>query len=245
LTTVKLADSPGVAVFDKYYKPVMEMMLKPFFFASIGFSIPITRMFIGSVVWRGLVYTMLMLLSKASTGLWLVRFQSPAPIIPPSWRAIILPQTRCWGSQRAKKGLSTLDVTQGGTRSTMEPHTQRNTNDKAVDATQPKHRRILPKPLSLYPASILGAAMVSRGEIGFLTASLADSRGTFTSTSSSSAVSEDRTSELFLIVIWAIALCTIIGPLSVGTIMRRVRRLQRKQRDPNTTNDPLGVWGIG
>ncbi len=35
------------------------------------------------------------------------------------------------------------------------------------------------QPLSLYPASVLGLAMVARGEIGHLIASLAESRGTF------------------------------------------------------------------
>ncbi|KAK3172752.1 hypothetical protein OEA41_006076 [Lepraria neglecta] len=243
LVTQDPAGSSGTAIFDEYYKPAMEKILKPFFFGSIGFSVPITRMFSGFVVWRGLVYTVLMLLGKAFTGLWLVRFQSPSLVVPSSWRALSLPQIRCWGPQRARQGASTLDATQCGTMS--GPGTQNEANNRTADATHPKHRKMLLKPRSLYPASILGAAMVSRGEIGFLIASLAESKGTLKSSSSKTATSGDETSEIFLIVIWATTLCTIIGPLSVGTLVRRVRKLQRQQQDTNTTNDSLGVWGIG
>ena len=243
LATQDPADSSGAAIFDEYYKPALEKILKPFFFASIGFSVPISRMFSGFVVWRGMVYTVLMLLGKAFTGLWLVRFQSPSLVVPSSWRALPLPQIRCWGLQRARQGASTSDATQCSTMS--GPGTQNEANKRTADATHPKHRKMLPKPRSLYPASILGAAMVSRGEIGFLIASLAESKGTFKSSSSKTTTSRDEASEIFLIVIWAITLCTIIGPLSVGTLVRRVRKLQRQQQDTNTTNDPLGVWGIG
>jgi hypothetical protein len=93
------------------------------------------------------------------------------------------------------------------------------------------------KPKSLYPASILSLAMVARGEIGYLIASLAESNGIFGETSDGSS------SETYLIVVWAISLCTLIGPISVGTLVKRVKALQM-QRTNTGGPDPLGVWGI-
>ena len=43
----------------------------------MGFSIPITQMFIGSVVWRGLIFTVLMTVGKLLCGLWLLPVPNP------------------------------------------------------------------------------------------------------------------------------------------------------------------------
>ncbi|KAK3721899.1 hypothetical protein LTR37_002715 [Vermiconidia calcicola] len=51
------SDSSGIAIYERYYEPAVQLILKPFFFASIGFSIPITQMFAGAVVLRGFVTT--------------------------------------------------------------------------------------------------------------------------------------------------------------------------------------------
>lgn len=97
----------------------------------------------------------------------------------------------------------------------------------------------LPRPKSLYPAALLGSAMVARGEIGFLIAAIADSIGVF------SAVSNGDVEELYLVVIWAIMLCTIIGPVTVGVLSRVLRQHQRDERaKADGKTDPLGIWGI-
>jgi hypothetical protein len=104
----------------------------------------------------------------------------------------------------------------------------------------------LPKPKSLYPASILGSAMVARGEIGFLVSAVAQSNGIFDSTNHSPG-SEGSNQDLFLVVTWAIVLCTVIGPMAVGLIVRRVRRLQSQRKYSAGSNgqaDPLGIWGL-
>ena len=93
-----------------------------------------------------------------------------------------------------------------------------------------------PKPKSLYPPSILGLAMVARGEIGYLIASLAQSQDMFASGSSG------EISEIYLVIIWAISICTLIGPICVGTLVKRVKKLQEMRG--NSGSDPLGVWGI-
>lgn len=99
----------------------------------------------------------------------------------------------------------------------------------------------IPKPQSLYPAVMLGSAMVARGEIGFLISSLAESTGVF----GSGGPSTGGSSEIFLVASWAILLCTVIGPLSVGIMVKRVRRLQMQERAKETGKpDPLGIWGV-
>lgn len=100
------------------------------------------------------------------------------------------------------------------------------------------------KPVSLYPASILGLAMVARGEIGFLISSLAETKGVFNTGEASSE------SKVFLIATWAIFLCTVIGPLSVGLLVRRVKRLEARaviatrHGAGGRARDVLGVWGV-
>ncbi|KAF4243336.1 hypothetical protein CNMCM6805_001345 [Aspergillus fumigatiaffinis] len=102
-----------------------------------------------------------------------------------------------------------------------------------------------PKPGSLYPASILGLAMVARGEIGYLIASLAEADGIFSPHSSSSPAtsSQEVDSEIYLVVIWAITLCTFIGPPCVGLLVKRVKTLQ-SLRTRSGGEDPLGAWGV-
>lgn len=78
--------------------------------------------------------------------------------------------------------------------------------------------------------------MVARGEVGYLIASLAESQRIFSSGSNA------ETSEIYLVAIWAISICTLIGPISVGTLVKRVKKLQQS-RDGSGA-DPLGAWGI-
>jgi len=79
--------------------------------------------------------------------------------------------------------------------------------------------------------------MVARGEIGFLISAIAQSNGIFMQT--------DRQGNLFLVVTWAILLCTIFGPIMVGALTRRVKRIRHDRRgDSNGKEDPLGVWAI-
>lgn len=62
-------------------------------------------------------------------------------------------------------------------------------------------------------ATLLGMAMMARGEIGLLIIQLG-----FNDTNSLS-------EEAFLVCIWAIVLNTIIGPLSVGFLLHRFDRM--------------------
>ena len=62
----------------------------------------------------------------------------------------------------------------------------------------------------IIPACFLGIAMVSRGEIGLLVAQIAHDP--------ESSLLEDDT---YIIAIWAILLCTLIGPIGTGVVVKR------------------------
>ena len=193
--------------------------------ASIGFSIPITQMFSGAIVWRGIVYTILMVLGKLACGLVLVRFTDKSTKVQ-------LPEGATAASNADHQQMSAATAEASSTRSS-DPQTP-----SANSKRKRKAPRKLPKPQSLYPAMMLGSAMVARGEIGFLISSLAESDGVFGPTET------DGSSEIFLVVTWAILLCTIIGPVSVGAMVKRVRRLQKSRNNDTTRPDPLGGWGV-
>jgi len=254
-STHELANAcSGKAIYEKYYSPAVESLLRPLFFASIGFAIPITRMFSDRVIWRGIVYTILMVFAKIVCGLWLVRF-APMP------RAKTI--SKLLQSINFHRSPETMDEKSPQTDSTSASHRgnpqtegvmRRQSSDApaAVDPnrdtpndstptisaanTSRKRTPALPRPKSLYPAAILGSAMVSRGEIGFLISSVAEANGVF---------GEGGNSEEFLVVTWAILLCTLIGPITVGLLVKRVKRLQQAERRKGSgLEDPLGVWGV-
>jgi Kef-type K+ transport system membrane component KefB len=253
----------GKNVYEKYYSPAVESVLRPLFFASIGFAIPITKMFTGRVIWRGLVYTILMVFAKVICGLWLVRFASMprAKSISKSLSSLSLsalgsakkwfkvpgaasekpPQAKTTTAQRAQDTMarqSSNPLHQSPTTGPSQDATSGDlsTRDSIPTANTTRKRTALPRPKSLYPAAILGSAMVSRGEIGFLISSVAEANGVF---------GAGGNTEEFLVITWAILLCTLIGPITVGLLVKRVRRLQQAERQKaNGQDDPLGIWGV-
>lgn len=232
----------GRVVYDRYFGPVVNAMLKPFFFASIGFSIPISELFAGNVVWRGIVYAVLMIVGKLLCGTLLLRLGQPLSKsrsqlgrlvkIIRKWRR--LPSTDC--SAQSTSATQATSANQATTSTRNSSNAPQMTQEVQREAGSQETNR---KPLSLYPAAILGTAMVARGEIGFLISSIAESNGSFEISVA------DQSSELFLVVTWAILICTIIGPLAVGLLVRRVRKLQEVERSRvNGRTDPLGDWGL-
>jgi hypothetical protein len=227
-------ESSGVTIYDHFYAPALNAILKPFFFASIGFSIPITRMFEGAVVWRGVVYAILMMLGKLVCGLCLIRFEVFS-IHGPHLKTIIPKAFRTWmSSTKPARPSATFPE-----RSSDGGHGAAAASQHGRDSTLENRRSL--RPLSLYPATMLGCAMVARGEIGFLISSVAEANGVYR------ADNEDQgeSSKLFLVVTWAILICTILGPLTVGLLVRRLKRLQEAERSEGTgREDPLGIWGV-
>ncbi|KAI0467524.1 Sodium/hydrogen exchanger [Xylaria cf. heliscus] len=238
------------SVFDSYYAQAMNRVLKPFFFASIGFSIPISQLFISEIVWRGIIYSTLMIIGKLVCGLWLVRFpvsmsgvlrnvvssmaskygQAVSKIR--SWS--FGPTTKSTGSHEPQSNECPPAQTPYIELSTLQASARSYPNELASSAP--------PKPLSLYPAAVMGCAMVARGEIGFVISSMAESQGVFRRRDEN----PSEASKLFLIVTWAIFVCTIIGPICTGLLVRRIKGLeQATEASRGGSRDALGVWGIG
>ena len=63
---------------------------------------------------------------------------------------------------------------------------------------------------NFYQALLLGFSMTTRGEIGFLIAAVARTAGILVP------------QEVYLVVVWGILLCTIIGPVGVRIIVGRI-----------------------
>ena len=176
-------------------------------------------MFQAAIIWRGIVYTILMILGKLACGLVLVRFtDTPAKVQLPEGQQT----TGTTASDDVPAGQT------GGQRDTPSANSKR----------KRQAPRKLPKPQSLYPSLMLGSAMVALGEIGFLISSLAESNGVF------GKVEGGESSDIFLVDTWAILLCTIIGPVSIGAMVNRVKKLQKARATDTAKPDPLGGWGV-
>lgn len=61
-----------LSTFEHYISPLLLYLLLPLFFGSIGYSIPFIPLWRGQIIWKGIVYTLFMLLGKALTGLWIL-----------------------------------------------------------------------------------------------------------------------------------------------------------------------------
>lgn len=221
-------------------------------------------MFEATVVWQGIVFTLLMMLGKVVCGLWLVRLSVSWPLPRKALDQLKSMQNRMFtpsnpkGVKKPVKSSNKIDgkrVTTGGHAThhvalgmlTRSAAIQRPQEEQSAGGASPSQTSKAPhrppdanvgKPLSLYPASVLGLAMVARGEIGFLISSTAQSQGLFASTNADGTPSD----RIFLVVTWAIMLCTIIGPLGVGLLVRRVKRLEAERSAGQAS--PLGAWGV-
>lgn len=166
-------------------------------------------MFKGSIIWRGIIYALLMIFGKLITGIWLVRFSLRRPLLSFAYKLkrpfsrihlfctsdklqkekkkeekkqqtpietpIIQTSEECTGNNQANTKINNRKSQNPSSQpnSQPEPHTQTTPNQSSTTTT------IIPfppKPKSLYPPSILGLAMVARGEVGYLIASLAQSQ---------------------------------------------------------------------
>ncbi|KAK3389401.1 Cation/H+ exchanger [Podospora didyma] len=155
-----LGKSPTfIHTFEKYISDAQRYVFQPLFFASIGFAIPFRELWTGEAIWKGLVFTILMVCGKLVVGLCV-----------PAWELI----TSMRRSQRPEKG----------GRSTAAS--------------------------SWAPATLLGTAMVARGEIGLLIIQIGLNETPYLSR------------KAFVIGVWAIVLNTIIGPVSVGVLLKRM-----------------------
>jgi hypothetical protein len=199
-------------------------------------------MFKGPIVWKGIVYAILMTIGKVACGVWLLRISLSWTLLPKVSMKLKPNLSHFWG-RKSKKEVASQHTEHSA--EIQSPATAQKIEVRKPTEAQAAERHTEPagdKPRSLYPAAILGCAMTARGEIGFLISSLAEGNGVF----SSPGLQEDKSSDIFLVVTWAIVLCTILGPLAVGIVIGRVKKLQQgvEKQGRVTRKDVLGAWGI-
>lgn len=165
------------------------------------------QMFDGPLVWKGLVYSLLMFIAKAVVGI---------AIYAKFWFMLV---NQFWARITARRN---------GTQY-LVPSMKR-----------PNH----------LAASIISLAMVARGEIGFLIASLASSSGTLKTSTPDGKNELKNNQEVFLVIIWAISICTLIGPIGVGLAVRKLNQKVAKLLEDEPLRTPieaqriiLGSWG--
>ncbi|BCS27909.1 cation:proton antiporter [Aspergillus puulaauensis] len=161
-----------VHTFERYLMDVQKYLMEPLFFASIGFAIPFVQLWTGKRIWRGIVYTLLMVFAKFVVGVWV-----------PLWG--------CWSirkrQQKSGQGDSCVDE-----------------DNQAVQGNAENRNRMT----TWLSALLLGSAMVARGEIGLLIIEIGYNQTSYV------------TEEGFITGVWAILLNTIIGPATVGILVK-------------------------
>ncbi|KAK0539489.1 hypothetical protein OC834_000044 [Tilletia horrida] len=215
-------------------------LLTPFFFASIGFAIPLAQLFHGKTVWRGVIFAGLMGFAKCAAGAW---------ILLADWierrkeqqRAHLREISEDRGSQRGAEDREeqgsnpmTLDhVSQPTHQGGYGPEAEATTAAATVDLelrSITRHTAIFPLPTPGSPAQenkrdvpawpaafFVGASLISRGEIGYLIINLANNVGNASEKDGGVAL---LSAEAFAVGIWAITLNTLVGPLVVGIMLQ-------------------------
>lgn len=161
-------------------------------------------MFSGSIVWKGIVYAILMTFAKGLVGI-VIYFEH---------------FTQWW---RTKKPLN-KKKNQSDNRPQSQPA-------PVLPQDNPEAQTLPDTPHVI--AMLVGLAMISRGEIGFLIASLSQSSGTLTLEAMGGTGTQSSGEEIFLVIVWAVVICTIVGPIGVGILIRRLRQPQHEGRFRN------------
>ncbi len=169
--------------FETYLSSIQRYILQPLFFASIGFAIPFLQLWTGEFIWKGIVFSILMVFSKLVVG-----------VVVPLWDLVSLFSSR--------QTSHSPNPSQTQLESQLE--SQHPLNSKEKQNYKGRIKAGWPH------AALLGTAMVARGEIGLLIIQIGLNETPF------------LTQKGFVIAIWAIVLDTIIGPVVVGMLLKRI-----------------------
>ncbi|TBU61207.1 hypothetical protein BD310DRAFT_213478 [Dichomitus squalens] len=213
--------------FARTVGPLQGHLFLPLFFASIGFAIPFLDLWHPTVIWRGILYSVLMCLAKLAVGLPILVYPVTLSLIRTTAYKLqeLTHKTRSGGS-RSLQSMATRISRSGRQpmgRTPTLPHTCPKSaiqEDEKIDSL--RHGSLLENldetslgqaAASIPAATFMGIAMVSRGEIGLLIAQLARGNG-------SGETPGLLGDEAFLVCIWAILLCTLVGPIGTGVAVR-------------------------
>ncbi|KAI0077066.1 Sodium/hydrogen exchanger [Panus rudis PR-1116 ss-1] len=217
--------------FDRTIGPIQQYVFAPLFFASIGYAIPFIALWRPVIFWKGILYSLMMAIGKLAVGvpivLWTL-FSKPVEAgdtsskDKPTWREKFsnIDITRVF--PKGKESATVNDAASNDIE--MRPAGPSSSPDSIRtvrrDSYSIRTRTAERPPLSakfkasLAPAFFMGSAMVARGEIGLLIAQIA--RNGESGDTANGILRE----EAFLVCIWAILLCTLLGPVSVGFVVR-------------------------
>jgi hypothetical protein len=207
----------------------------------MGFAIPLNKLFHGPVIWRGIVYTVLMVLGKCATSVWLFATPGLFTFIGKFTGRKRQSKGKAEGdniSMRSPSGLthppaqidsqmaSKSEISDGLDHS-HPPHIQGNVITVTTDYDSPYAIRSSRK--HIYAALLLSFAMTTRGEIGFLIAAVGQS------------INVLAPEDAYLVVIWAVILCTLLGSIGVGIVVFYINKAATRLRV--APSQILGEWG--
>ncbi|KAM0755710.1 hypothetical protein T439DRAFT_320422 [Meredithblackwellia eburnea MCA 4105] len=218
---------------------IQHYILTPFFFCSIGFTIPFLELWTKEVVWKGIVYVAFMTVAKIVAGFTCL---TPAlkSILASWWRKVRDSRRKTINKppnakeeeqeidlQEAGQATSRRDQVEGEAppasdlereehhRSSPSPSSRPPSPDQVPTPTTPSPSPPPPPPplhLLLQQSLFLGLSLVPRGEIGLLVLQLANSRDLGLLTDQSA----------YLVGVWAVIGCTVLGSLLVGAWVGRM-----------------------
>jgi hypothetical protein len=182
-----------VHTFEKYLLEPQQYLMEPLFFSSIGFAIPFVQLWTGKRIWRGVVYTLLMAFAKVCryTSRMAIGLTNHIQCIVGIW--IPIWQLALGGKSPSKEE---SNEKQEGQRQHQNEEEKR------------KNRKGNTWNRAWLAAAVLGSAMVARGEIGLLIIEIGHNETPYVS------------DEGFITGVWAILLNTVIGPVTVGLLVR-------------------------
>lgn len=189
------------------------------------------------MIWRGIVYSVLMCVAKLAVGVPILLY-GPYLHYSPTFYASVRRRGASLFSpfmpRRRAEPMSPHDVERlprSSTLTSREPALREKTEAQAGIRAAPSlpanpedgaEKAEIPAlyraSTSVPAAAFMGAAMVARGEIGLLIAQLA--RGG-SEHAPGGGVPGVLSEEPFLLCIWAILLCTLVGPVALGYCVRR------------------------
>lgn len=186
-------------------------------------AIPFLDLWTGRVIYRGIIYSILMVLGKLLVGAVLLAWDAARSHAKHhtahntnnndnnnhSTSTSPFPKLRDSDKQNYYHDADAIELGRVAededTDIASSPSPSRSPSTSEAEAER--------KSSSFLAASFMGLAMVARGEIGILIAQVAYNSGQ----GSSNAL---LGTEAYLVSVWAIALCTIIGPLAVGFLAK-------------------------
>ncbi|KAI9069552.1 hypothetical protein FKP32DRAFT_1753760 [Trametes sanguinea] len=221
-------DLSSEEAFGRIFGSVQDYILLPLFFASIGFAIPFVDLWRPAIIWRGVLYSLLMCLAKLAVGLPILLYEPLMVYVPSTLhnirrRFVTLghKMQSALSSNVRRVRLAVLRKATGPPPQTTRPATSAgNSRPKNVEASSSTPAVTTGEPprgsAAIHAAAFMGIAMVARGEIGLLIAQLARGGGGEGETPTG-LLGEDA----YLLCIWAILVCTLVGPMSLGFVVRK------------------------